>query len=144
LIFAVSLRLLTCIKQRWTGFRFECITLKDLGLRIQLGHWHGPNRAIFPLPQAAARDDFVIINNGSVHPVHLDYCMCGQGGHPTVQLLRARLWAATTTNPRTAALFSVLRRYHLLSFKLKCAALKFYQSLAREGDNLHYKKDKVC
>jgi hypothetical protein len=37
-----------------------------------------------------------------------------------------------------------LRRYHLLSFESKCAALEFYQSLARETDNLHYKKDKVC
>ena len=60
-----------------------------------------------------------------------------------MQLLRARLWAATTTNPRTASTFSVLRRYHLLSFEAKCAALEFYQSLARATDNLHYKKEKV-
>ncbi|KAJ7247447.1 hypothetical protein B0H12DRAFT_1203221 [Mycena haematopus] len=127
--------------QRWTGSTFERRTLKEMGLRIQLGHWHGVDRAC-PLPQPASGDDFVIIDNHGVHRVNLDFCNCGQGGLPTVQLLRARLWPATTTNPRTAATFSVLRRYQLLSFQSKCAALEFYQSLARESDNLHYKKDK--
>ncbi|KAJ7835681.1 hypothetical protein B0H14DRAFT_2363241, partial [Mycena olivaceomarginata] len=126
---------------RWTGYFFECRTLKDMGLRIQLGHWHASDRAC-PLPQAAPGDDFVIVDSSSVHPVHLDFCMCGRSGHPTVQLLCACLWPATTTNPRTAATFSVLRQYHLLSFESKCAALEFYQSLARDSDNLHYKKDK--
>ncbi|KAF7364230.1 hypothetical protein MSAN_01082600 [Mycena sanguinolenta] len=97
---------------------------------------------VCPLPLTAPNDDFVIVDKSGIHPVHLDYCNCGLGGHPTVQLLRARLWAATTTNPRTAATFSVLRRYHLLSFEAKCAALEFYQSLARETDNIHFKKDK--
>ncbi|KAF8202794.1 hypothetical protein K438DRAFT_1581032, partial [Mycena galopus ATCC 62051] len=129
--------------EHWTGSLFERRSLKQMGLRIQLGHWNASD-AVCPLPQPASGDDFVIVNNEGVHPVHLDYCNCGQGGHPTIQLLRARLWSATTTNPRTAATFSVLRRYHLLSFESKCAALEFYQSLARETDNLHYKKDKVC
>ncbi|KAJ7834048.1 hypothetical protein B0H14DRAFT_3087643 [Mycena olivaceomarginata] len=111
-----------------------------MGLQIQLEHWGSD--AACPVPQAAPGDDFVIVDTLGVHPVHLDYCNCGQGGHHTVQLLRAWFWPATTTNPRTAATFSVLRQYHLLSFKSKCAVLKFYQSLARENDNLHYKKEK--
>ncbi|KAF7346849.1 hypothetical protein MSAN_01824100 [Mycena sanguinolenta] len=127
--------------QRWTGLTFERRTLKDLGLRIQLGHWHELDR-ICPLPQPAAGNDFVIIDTHGVHSVNLDFCNCGLGGAPTVQLLRARLWPATTTNPRTAATFTVLRRHHLLSLESKCAALEFYQSLARESDNLHYKKNK--
>ncbi|KAJ6452843.1 hypothetical protein C8R45DRAFT_1112863 [Mycena sanguinolenta] len=132
---------------RSTGYsvKFQHVTLKALGLRIQLGHWHDSETdRVCPLPLTAPHDDFVIIDDSGVHPVHLDYCNCGLGGHPTVQLLRARLWAATTTNPQTAATFSVLRRYHLLSFEAKCAALEFYQSLARQTDNLHYKKDKDC
>ncbi|KAJ7790787.1 hypothetical protein B0H14DRAFT_2625671 [Mycena olivaceomarginata] len=120
---------------RWTGFRFERITLKDLGLRIQLGHWHGPNRAICPClkPQPGTISSS-LTTAASIRSIWTTACVG--------RLLRARLWAATTTNPRTAASFSVLRRYHLLSFESKCAALEFYQSLAREGDNLHYKKDK--
>ncbi|KAF7367039.1 CxC2 domain-containing protein [Mycena sanguinolenta] len=129
--------------QRWDGAKFQRVTLKELGLRIQLGHWHGSaTDRVCPLPLTAPNDDFVIIDNSGVHSVHLDYCNCGLGGHPTVQLLRAGFWAATTTNHRTAATFAVLRQYHLLSFEAKCAALEFYQSLARATDNLRYKRDK--
>jgi hypothetical protein len=113
-----------------------------MGLRIQLGHWK-PNDRVCSVPHPSPDDDFVIVHENGVHPVHLDYCGCGRGGLRTVQLLRARLWAATTTNPRTAATFSVLRSYHLHSFESKCAALEFYQALARQTDNLHHKKEKV-
>ncbi|KAK7022540.1 hypothetical protein R3P38DRAFT_3539761 [Favolaschia claudopus] len=127
--------------QEWTGSHFERRTLKSLGLHIQLGHWDMEDPRC-PLPEPAFGNDFVIVDNSGVHPVNLDFCGCGLGGHYTVQLLRARLWASTTTSPRTAATFSVLRSYHLLSFESKCAALEFYQSLARQMDNLHRKKDK--
>ncbi|KAF7346301.1 hypothetical protein MSAN_01857500 [Mycena sanguinolenta] len=121
--------------ENWTGVTFERLSLKDMGLRIQLGHWYDVNRAC-PLPQPAIADDFVIIDIHGVHQVALDYCGCGHGGHPTRQLLRAQLWPATTTNPKTAATFAVLRQYHLLSFEGKCSALEFYQGLARQTDNL--------
>ncbi|KAJ6476812.1 hypothetical protein C8R45DRAFT_833720, partial [Mycena sanguinolenta] len=121
--------------EHWTGSTFERLSLKDLGLRIQLGHWHDINR-VCPVSQHAFGDDFVIIDIHGVHQVALDYCGCGQGGHPTRQLLRAQLWPATTTNPKTAATFALLRLYHLVSFEAKCSALEFYQSLARQTDNL--------
>ncbi|KAK7046263.1 hypothetical protein R3P38DRAFT_2507036 [Favolaschia claudopus] len=66
-----------------------------------------------------------------------------EGGLRTVQLLRAQIWGATTTNPRTGATFPVLRRFQLLSCESKCSVLEFYQTLARETDNLHFKKDTV-
>ncbi|KAJ7105001.1 hypothetical protein C8R44DRAFT_545459, partial [Mycena epipterygia] len=128
--------------QYWTGRAFERKTLKELGLRLQLGHWHGAERRC-AVPMPASGDDFVIVDNNGVHEVALDYCGCGHGGAPTVQLLRAQLYPATTTNPRTAATFAVLRRYHLLSFESKCAAYEFYQSLARETDNMRYKRAKA-
>ncbi|KAJ7088319.1 hypothetical protein C8R44DRAFT_751892 [Mycena epipterygia] len=128
-------------QQFWTGRMFERKTLKELGLRIQLGHWHGAERRC-PVPTPASGEDFVIVDNLGVHKVALDYCGCGQGGASTVQLLRAQFFPATTTNPRTAATFSVLRIYHLLSFESKCAAYEFYQSLARETDNMRYKRAK--
>ncbi|KAJ7019538.1 hypothetical protein C8F04DRAFT_1276138 [Mycena alexandri] len=122
----------------WTGVIFERKTLKDLGMRIQLGHWHSVNRCPVPLP--ASGDDFVIVDIHGVHNVAFDYCGCGTGSHPTVQLLRAHLWPATSTNPKTAATFTVLRQYHVMSFESKCSALEFYRSLERQNDNLSYKK----
>ncbi|KAJ7732706.1 hypothetical protein B0H16DRAFT_1732692 [Mycena metata] len=123
----------------WTGEMFERTTLKALGLRIQLGHWYGATR-VCPNPQPAIADDFVIVDLHGVHNVALDYCGCGTAGHPTVQLLRAQLWPATTTNPKTASTFAVLRQYHVMSFESKCSALEFYRSLERQSDNLSYKK----
>ncbi|KAJ6464570.1 hypothetical protein C8R45DRAFT_840433 [Mycena sanguinolenta] len=123
----------------WSGITFERKSLKELGLRIQLGHWHDINRTC-PVPEPAIADDFVIIDVHGVHQVALDYCGCGRGGHPTRQLLHAQLWPATTTNPKTAATFAVLRQYQLLSFESKCSALEFYQSLARQTDNLGFNR----
>ncbi|KAJ7744329.1 hypothetical protein B0H16DRAFT_1322199 [Mycena metata] len=125
--------------KRWTGQMFERTTLKALGLRIQLGHWHGTTRTC-PNPLPATGDDFVIVDLHGVHDVALDYCGCGTNGHPTVQLLRAQLWPATSTNPKTASTFAVLRQYHVMSFESKCSAQEFYRSLERQSDNLSYKK----
>ncbi|KAJ7219723.1 hypothetical protein B0H12DRAFT_1241465, partial [Mycena haematopus] len=110
--------------QQWTGSTFKRRTLKEMGLRIQLGHWQGSTR-ICPLPMPAPGDDFVIVDNTGVHQVSLDYSLGGDDHQPE----------------DGRHIFS-LRRYHLLSLEAKCSALEFYQSLARETDNLHYKKDK--
>ncbi|KAJ6517571.1 hypothetical protein DFH09DRAFT_940379 [Mycena vulgaris] len=120
--------------QEWTGVFFKRRTLKDLGLRIQLGHWHERHRAC-PNPSPSAGGAFVIVNDVGVHEVALDYCGCATSGTQTVQLLRAGLYPATTTNPRSAATVNVLCRFHLLSFESKCSAYEFYYSLARETDN---------
>ncbi|KAJ7130028.1 hypothetical protein C8R43DRAFT_896340 [Mycena crocata] len=117
----------------WTGVMFQKKTGKDLGLRIQLGHWHQKER-ICPLPERAPGDDFVIVDDHGVHEVHLDCCGCGGGSH-VLQLLRAGLLPATSQAPRTASTFSVLRRFSLLCFESKCSAYEFYHSLARETDN---------
>lgn len=85
----------------------------------------------------------MIVDSHGVHEVGLDYCGCASSGSQTVQLLRAQLYPATTTNPRSAATFNVLRRFHLLSFESKCSAYEFYYSLARETDNSGLEEVKV-
>ncbi|KAJ7085635.1 hypothetical protein B0H15DRAFT_760858, partial [Mycena belliarum] len=78
----------------WNGKSFQRQTLKDLGLRIQLGHWYQRDRAC-PVPEPAPGDAFVIVDNNGVHEVGLDFCGCGGGGSHTRQLLRAGLFPAT-------------------------------------------------
>ncbi|KAJ7159042.1 hypothetical protein C8R43DRAFT_882221, partial [Mycena crocata] len=124
----------------WTGVHFEKKTLKQLGLRIQLGHWHRDRRC--PVPERAPGDDFVIVDDHGVHKVALDFCGCG-GGSQSQQLLRAGLMPATSQFPRTASTFSVLRRFGLLTFESKCSAYEFYHSLARETDNTGLNPAKV-
>lgn len=126
--------------QFWDGSHFHSKTLKELGLRIQLGHWVGDSRC--DAPRQAPDDAFVIVHDDGVEEVGLDFCGCG-GASVTVQLLRAGLYPATTTNPRSAATLSVLRRFHLMSFESKCSAYEFYHSLARTSDNTGLKAPPV-
>ncbi|KAK7044331.1 CxC2 domain-containing protein [Favolaschia claudopus] len=140
------------------GF-FESVTLKSLGLRIQLGHGRNgvcpgtvAKRARDEEMAAAAaesrdedavpaktlkphRDDFCVVDSNGIHEVGLDFCCCSLAEDHDIQLLRSRLYPATTTNPATAATFRVLRDYHLVTLEAKCSALHFYNKLARQTNN---------
>ncbi|KAJ7440330.1 hypothetical protein B0H11DRAFT_2253095 [Mycena galericulata] len=125
--------------QYWNGKYFEDKTLKELGLRIQLGHWVGRNNRC-SLPEPAPGNDFVIVGENAVHRVALDFCGCGKGGTHASQLLRARLYPATVVHPRTAATFNELDRFQLMNFESKCSAYEYYHALSRQGDNTGLKK----
>ncbi|KAJ7315117.1 hypothetical protein DFH08DRAFT_715859 [Mycena albidolilacea] len=126
----------------WIDARFfETVTLKSLGLRIQLGHGrYGTCPGTLAKRAAAADarvpwDEFCIVDSNGVHEVGLDFCTCSLAETHDVQLLRARLYPATTTKPATAATFRVLRDFHLLSLEAKCSAHHFYNKLARQTNN---------
>ncbi|KAG2122214.1 hypothetical protein DEU56DRAFT_873634 [Suillus clintonianus] len=118
--------------EEWKDDFFHAVTLKSLGLRIQLGHRLGETCR---RPRPASHDDFIIIDIHGIHEVGLDFCGCEREASHYKQLLRARLFPATVTNPRTAATFGVLKFFHLLSFESKVSAYEFYHSLARQSDN---------
>jgi hypothetical protein len=132
-MFPVSVFLLTrlCL-QIWNGTFFEHITLKEIGLRIQLGHGVG-DRCINP--EAAVGDNFVIIDTNGIHQVGLDFCKCQTAEHATIQLLRARWYPATPIAPNTAATFNVLEYFHLLTFESKASVFEFLHSLMRRTNN---------
>ncbi|KAJ7885134.1 hypothetical protein B0H14DRAFT_3082330 [Mycena olivaceomarginata] len=122
------------------GHFFEGVSLKSLGLRIQLGHGRNGTctGTLARAREEAAkplRDDFCIIDSNGVHEVALDFCSCSRAEDHDIQLLRARLYPATTTNPATAATFRVLRDFHLLSLEAKSSAHHFYNKLARQTNN---------
>ncbi|KAJ7059133.1 hypothetical protein C8F01DRAFT_1370735 [Mycena amicta] len=120
--------------EEWNGVHFESRTLKGLGLRVQLGHWDDPAHTC-PQPHRASGDDFLVIDTNGIHEVGLDFCGCFRNGPPTEQLLRAGIYPATTTNPRTGATLHVLRHFHLSFLESKCSTYDYYYSLARQTDN---------
>jgi hypothetical protein len=126
--------------QRWNGNYFERITLKLLGLRIQLGHCIGD---MCCNPHRAFDNNFIIIDSTGIHEVGLDFCACGTMQTHVKQLLCSRLFPATVTDPKTAATFGVLEQYHLLSFESKASAFEFYQALARLSNNTGMDPPKV-
>ncbi|KAG1821349.1 hypothetical protein EV424DRAFT_1511830 [Suillus variegatus] len=118
--------------KRWQDRYFHSTTLKQLGLRIQLGDH---TEQLCRNPKPARDNDFVIIDVHGIHEVALDFCDCANASSHYRQLLRRRLFPATSTEPRTAATFAVLEHFHLLSFESKVSAYEFYHSLARRSDN---------
>ncbi|OAX30619.1 hypothetical protein K503DRAFT_728235, partial [Rhizopogon vinicolor AM-OR11-026] len=118
--------------EEWTGEFFKRIPLKTLGLRVQLGH-KANERCL--LPVKAFNDDFVLIDIGGIHSLSLDFCGCENAQSHMKQLLRVGWFPSTTSDPRTAATFRVLRQYHILSFESKVSAYEFYHSLVRQTDN---------
>jgi hypothetical protein len=127
--------------QEWTGIYFVPVSLKKLGLRVQLGH---PAGEYCLLPQKAFNDDFTLIHTNGIHEIGLDYCGCETAERHVKQLLRTAWFPATSTDPRTAATFTILEQYHLLSFESKASGYEFYHSLARLTDNTGLRPRKVC
>ncbi|KAG1864793.1 hypothetical protein F4604DRAFT_1882005 [Suillus subluteus] len=127
--------------QEWTNSCFTVVSLKDLGLRVQLGHFAGDSCL---LPKRAFNDEFTLIDTNGIHNIGLDFCGCATAQTHTKQLLRAAWFQATTADPRTAATFRILEQYHLLSFESKASGYEFYRSIARLTDNtgLHPQKDR--
>ncbi|KAF8835995.1 hypothetical protein BDN67DRAFT_992252 [Paxillus ammoniavirescens] len=117
----------------WNQRHFKRVTLKSLGLHIQLGH------AIDDLccnPKRAFADEFVVMDTNGIHEVGLDFCECGTVQTHIKQLLRAHLFPATVTDPKTAATFCMLEQFQLLSFESKASSYKYYQCLSRLSDNV--------
>ncbi|EPS93480.1 hypothetical protein FOMPIDRAFT_39266, partial [Fomitopsis schrenkii] len=116
----------------WQYGRLRRATLKDLGLRIQLGHAYGD---ACPNPQKAFGDSFVVIDTSSLHEVGLDFCACTSAYPKHVQLLQSRLLPATRIDPKTASTFRLMEHYHLLHNQSKVSGYEFYNTLARRTNN---------
>ncbi|KAG1878131.1 hypothetical protein DFJ58DRAFT_712725 [Suillus subalutaceus] len=127
--------------QHWDDGHFKCTSLKDLGLRIQLGHsvW---GRCCNPSP--TFHDDFVVLDVTGVHQVAVDFCACEIAQSPTTQLLHAHWFPATTIDPKTAATFCLLHHFHILTFESKASAFEVWQTLSRLTDNTGISTPKDC
>ncbi|KAJ7793029.1 hypothetical protein B0H14DRAFT_3498562 [Mycena olivaceomarginata] len=100
--------------EKWNGTSFNRCSLKDLGVRIQLGH---PPGVPCSNPEKAWGERLCDHLQPTIDEVGLDYCNCGER-------------EATT---RTAPL--ALRRFAHMTLESKCSAYEFYNSLAHETNN---------
>ena len=127
--------------QKWNGLYFEKVTLKSMGLRMQLGHRRGE---VCVSPAQCPNDDFTVIHSNGLHEVGLDFCGCGKENQlHTVQLLRLRLFPATIVNPKTAITMEALDLFSILSYESKVSGFQFYYSLSRLTDNTGLNELKV-
>ncbi|KAG1756383.1 uncharacterized protein EDB91DRAFT_1233212 [Suillus paluster] len=111
----------------WNGTSFQITTLKALGAHFQLKHPIGV-QCINLIP--AFNNDFVILDCNGIHEVGLDFCGCESAQPHIIQLLRVRLFPATTSDPKSAATFRVLEYFQMLSFESKVSVWEFYNTVA--------------
>ncbi|KAI0261418.1 hypothetical protein BC834DRAFT_830320, partial [Gloeopeniophorella convolvens] len=119
--------------QKWEDGHWDSFTLREAGLRIQLG-WHDglpcPNREAKPGP-------LTVVDLNGVQDVHISYCGCGRIGSscPFVQLLRNAWWPATTERPRIVITFRLLKHYQALNLIGKVNMYDYYHSLQNLVDS---------
>ncbi|KAJ7866301.1 hypothetical protein B0H13DRAFT_2561520 [Mycena leptocephala] len=121
--------------EAWNGTFFERRSLASLDLVIQLGHPPG-----FSCPTATAGNkNFVLIDVTGVHEIKVRFCECNSDIPHWRQLMRARWWPATVTNPQTCATFAVVRLFQIMNCLGKVSAHDFMRSLEllTNNDGLH-------
>ncbi|KAJ7444965.1 hypothetical protein B0H11DRAFT_2249680 [Mycena galericulata] len=119
---------------RWRGDCFEKVLLKDLGLRVQLGH--APHERCFnPAP---GHQTFVVLHTNGIHQVAVDFCACedsSDNGRPDIQLLRRDWFPGSDQRPQTCATFEVLDLYMMQTLHAKSTMYDFYGALEKLTDN---------
>ncbi|EMD36395.1 hypothetical protein CERSUDRAFT_18702, partial [Gelatoporia subvermispora B] len=118
--------------REWACNRFRRISLSAMGLRIQLGH---PVGELCTNPSRAFGDGFVLIDITGIHMANIDFCGCEKARSRATQLLQARIFPATSVEPRTGATFRVLEHFDIESAQAGVSAQSFYKTLARRTDN---------
>ncbi|KAK0494232.1 hypothetical protein EDD18DRAFT_1107263 [Armillaria luteobubalina] len=116
--------------QRWNGSFFDKVSLRDLGLRVQLGP-HASSRCLNPRPGPV---DFSVLHVNGVHQIAIDFCWCEHHVATWKQLIQAELFPVTVDQPKTCTSFCVLEQYQALSGSGKMSAYKFHQGLSHMMD----------
>ncbi|KAJ6616904.1 hypothetical protein B0H10DRAFT_1914835 [Mycena sp. CBHHK59/15] len=107
--------------------------ISTLGHVIQLGH-NGKSCTQPSNPRL-----FTIVDGNGVHATRIAYCGCKTQPllpiHKVRQLMRSRLFPATSTDPATAFTFGVLKEFSLHNLESKKAAYDYLGALLRLTDN---------
>jgi hypothetical protein len=127
----------------WNGQFFERVSLRQMGLVVQLGHLdgsqcenpiHGPSR-------------FFVLHTNGIHCISLMYCSCRQSISTSTglfhqkweQIMRARWFPGTHSRPKTACTFQMLEQFHMLTLCGKITAFDYYKGLEKITSNIGQK-----
>lgn len=88
-----------------------------MGLVIQLGH---PPRQPCMNPRPSNAKYFMVFDSDYVHKVNMNFCDCELATvSRDIQLLRHRLYPASSVDPETCATFRSLEYFQMLTFMSK-------------------------
>ena len=112
--------------QRWKESRFEEVTLKAMGLVVQLNH-----SGAYCENAIDCHSAMLIIHTNGIHQVAIKYCGCSKSIPHHHQLLRWGLYPASQLSVKTCASFQVLDLLHKLALATKSSTYNF---LSRTGE----------
>ncbi|KAJ3503439.1 hypothetical protein NLJ89_g8431 [Agrocybe chaxingu] len=127
-----------CI-QKWNGSYFVKVSLKSLGLRIQLNH-----ASLFCTNPVPCHASMRVIHTNGIHDVSIDYCGCDRALPQHIQLLRRRLYPASQLVTKTCATFDLLNMLEKFALTTKASMYDFYRGLEKLTDNTGLHKPKSC
>jgi len=109
---------------------FVKVTLKSLGLKVQLNH--GSMFCANPVPCHA---NMLVLHTNGIHEVAIQYCGCHRQIPHHLQLLRRQFYPASQVVMKTCATFELLRTLHLLALTTKASTYDFYRALEKLTTN---------
>ena len=109
---------------------YSCVLPDDFV--VQLGHQGGLELC----DGALSSGTFYVVHTNGIHASKFRFCECPRASDKLTQLMNARLFPATTSNPKTAFTFAVLREYSMHNIQSKCGAFDFMLSLRCLTDNV--------
>ncbi|KAF8572736.1 hypothetical protein K439DRAFT_1239858, partial [Ramaria rubella] len=120
---------LHCI-QKWEGCFFSHVTLKQLGLWVQLGHdGHSCIR-----PKSSVKD-FIVLDTTGIQSMSVDFCNCDCADPYYIQLLQSEWFPASVANPTTVVTFRCIELFQCATLQSKISAYNFYSALECLTDN---------
>ncbi|VDC03136.1 unnamed protein product [Peniophora sp. CBMAI 1063] len=115
----------------WLYGEWIPVSLRQLGLTVQLGHWAGDRCSL----QRHVNDRFVVVHTNGIHQVRVAFCGCSRTKVARRdQVLAARWFPATIAKPKTAATLEVLEQFDAHSAAGKDNAYDFYNTLEHITD----------
>ncbi|KAF9470843.1 hypothetical protein BDN70DRAFT_901798 [Pholiota conissans] len=115
--------------KKWTGSRFVKISLKDMGLTVQLNH-----SSMFCENSIPCHANMLILHTNGIHSIAVQYCGCSRAIPHHIQLLRRRLYPASQISVKTCATFELLRHLHKMALTTKASTYDFYRCLDKLTD----------
>ncbi|KAG2738071.1 hypothetical protein P692DRAFT_201731898, partial [Suillus brevipes Sb2] len=138
--------------QFWNNMCFHDVTLAELGFIWYLGHGGEPcpsygGSEIYgcqhervdgvtepgSLPQDTT--PVTVVHSSGVFTHNMSWCCCLGSNPQHLQLLRAGLFPASSTRPRTAFTFEVLDHFLIDALECKTSARSFFEKLTRLTNN---------
>ncbi|KDR65407.1 hypothetical protein GALMADRAFT_148720 [Galerina marginata CBS 339.88] len=116
--------------RKWTGSHFAEVSLKSIGLKIQLNH--GGAFCEKPIP---CHTNFRVLHTNGIHEVDVRFCGCAKVIPVHLQLLRRGLYPASQLSIQTCATFTLLDQLHMLALTTKGSTYDFYRALEKLTDN---------